>query len=115
MIEARRVERAEAVALDFGKGAGDRFVGRLMHFRIHRKRIVRFGGIEILEEELGQEMRLVHLVNASAEAKQFGRQLAKANARRALPSVAPASSHPPPRQWPLRSNLRAFVALLSAS
>ena len=76
-IEARRVQRSKSVALDFSQGAGDRFAGRRMHFGIGRKRIARLGWIKVLKEELGQEMRLVHLVGASAESKKFDRQIAE--------------------------------------
>ena len=48
--------------------------GRRMHFRIGWKRILRLRWIKVLEEELRQEVRLMHLVGASAEPKEFARQ-----------------------------------------
>jgi hypothetical protein len=39
-IKVRRVQRSKSITLDFGNGVSDRFVGRRMHSRIDRKRIV---------------------------------------------------------------------------
>ena len=49
-----------------------------MHLRIDRKRIGGLRGIEIFEEELGQKMRLMHLIDARAETKKLARQIAEA-------------------------------------
>ena len=53
-----------------------------MHFRIDGKRIGRLRRVKVLQEEFGQEMRLVHLVNAGAEPKKFARQIVE-------PTLAP--------------------------
>ncbi len=42
--------------------------------------------VKVLEEELGQEMRLVHLVGASAEPKKFASQITEAALAARLPT-----------------------------